>query len=101
MARDKWLLDRLLSRAIKVLLHARNARRSREARAAVPGAEGCLIADLSSIDETISLTEEVDKLGTVDGIIYNAGVALWSNRAFLPSIGCPSCLLCTLLRHIS
>lgn len=58
----------------KVVLHARNAERGREALKKVPGAEGVLFGDLSSIDETIKLAEQVNALGSFDAVIHNAGV---------------------------
>lgn len=67
----------LVEQGHKVVLHARNAKRGEEARAAVPGAEACLTADLSSIEETKKLAAEVNKLGNFDAIIHNAGVSPW------------------------
>lgn len=64
----------LVEQGHKVVLHARNAKRSEQAIAAVPGAEACLSADLSSIQETKDLAVEVNKLGKFDAIIHNAGV---------------------------
>lgn len=64
----------LVEQGHKVVLHARNAKRSEQAKAAVPGAEACLSADLSSIQETKNLATEVNKLGKFDAIIHNAGV---------------------------
>jgi NAD(P)-dependent dehydrogenase (short-subunit alcohol dehydrogenase family) len=67
----------LVEQGHKVVLHARNSKRSEQALAAVPGAEVCLTADLSSIEETKTLAKEVNKLGKVDAIIHNAGVGPW------------------------
>lgn len=58
----------------RVLLHARTAARAREATAAVPGAEGVVIGDLSSIAETKSVADQVNALGDFDAIIHNAGI---------------------------
>jgi NAD(P)-dependent dehydrogenase (short-subunit alcohol dehydrogenase family) len=58
----------------QVVLHARNSTRAKQALAAVPGAETALAADLSSIAETKALADEVNKIGTFDAIIHNAGV---------------------------
>lgn len=57
-----------------VVLHARNAKRSKDAMAAVPGAHSCLTGDLSSISETKDLAAQVNKLGKFDAIIHNAGI---------------------------
>jgi NAD(P)-dependent dehydrogenase (short-subunit alcohol dehydrogenase family) len=58
----------------KVVLHARNATRGKEALENVPGAETVVIADLTSIGETIQLAEKVNALGRFDVVIHNAGV---------------------------
>ncbi len=58
----------------QVVLHARNSKRVSEALAAVPGARAALAADLSSIEETKALAQEVNKIGAFDAIIHNAGV---------------------------
>ena len=57
-----------------VVLHARNSKRADDAMKNNPGAKAVLIADLSKMDETIRLAEEVNKLGPFDVIIHNAGV---------------------------
>lgn len=64
----------LVSQGHKVVLHARNAKRAREAIEKVPGAETVFSGDLSSIIETKSLAEDVNKSGVFDSIIHNAGV---------------------------
>ena len=64
----------LIAQGHKVVLHARNATRGREALAKVPGAETVVTADLTSIDETIQLSEKVNALGRFDAVIHNAGV---------------------------
>jgi len=64
----------LNSQGHKVVLHARNATRGREALAKVPGAETVVTGDLGSIDETIQLAEKVNTLGKFDVVIHNAGL---------------------------
>jgi NAD(P)-dependent dehydrogenase (short-subunit alcohol dehydrogenase family) len=64
----------LISQGYKVVLHARNAARGREALAKLPGAETVVTADLGSIDETIQLAEKVNALGKFDAVIHNAGL---------------------------
>lgn len=58
----------------RVTLHARNAERASQAKAAVPKAENVLIADLSSIQETKQLAADVNKAGPFDAVVLNAGV---------------------------
>lgn len=64
----------LLRQGHDVVLHARNAARGREALQKNLGAETVLTADLSSLEETIHLAQEVNKLGAFDAVIHNAGV---------------------------
>ncbi|QMU29040.1 SDR family NAD(P)-dependent oxidoreductase [Adhaeribacter radiodurans] len=64
----------LIDQKYQVVLHARNEKRGQEALNNVPGAEGVLTADLSSIDETIQLASKANALGPFDAIIHNAGV---------------------------
>ena len=64
----------LIAQGHQIVLHARNEKRGREALAKVPGAEGVVTADLSSIDETKQLASKVNALGTFDAVIHNAGV---------------------------
>jgi NAD(P)-dependent dehydrogenase (short-subunit alcohol dehydrogenase family) len=64
----------LVSQGHHVVLHARNAERGKEAMAKVPGADNVLTADLSSMEETKKLAEDVNALGKFDAVIHNAGV---------------------------
>ena len=58
----------------RVVLHARNTERAKQAWEKIPAAEDVLIADLSGIDETKALASRANALGTFDAIIHNAGV---------------------------
>ncbi|HEV7664938.1 MAG TPA: SDR family NAD(P)-dependent oxidoreductase, partial [Chloroflexota bacterium] len=58
----------------QVVLHARNARRSAEALAAVPQAEAVVLGDLSSIEQMKDVGRQVNALGTFDAVIHNVGV---------------------------
>jgi NAD(P)-dependent dehydrogenase (short-subunit alcohol dehydrogenase family) len=64
----------LVAQSHRVVLHARNEMRGRDALDKVPGAEGVVTADLSSIDETKQLASKVNALGKFDAVIHNAGV---------------------------
>jgi NAD(P)-dependent dehydrogenase (short-subunit alcohol dehydrogenase family) len=64
----------LVDEGHRVVLHARNESRAREAMLGVRGAEDVVIGDLSTIAETIALAEQVNALGSFDAIIHNAGV---------------------------
>jgi NAD(P)-dependent dehydrogenase (short-subunit alcohol dehydrogenase family) len=64
----------LVAEGHRVVLHARHAARAREAMKAVPGAEDALNGDLSSIEETKMLAEQVNAIGPFDAIIHNAAI---------------------------
>jgi NAD(P)-dependent dehydrogenase (short-subunit alcohol dehydrogenase family) len=58
----------------KVTLHARNADRASQARKAVPGAEGVLVGDISTIAGSKDFAEKAKKAGPWDTVVHNAGV---------------------------
>jgi NAD(P)-dependent dehydrogenase (short-subunit alcohol dehydrogenase family) len=58
----------------QVVLHARNQQRRQDVIKKLPGVEHVLVADLSSIEETKDLAKQVNKLGSFDAVIHNAGV---------------------------
>ena len=77
----------LVKQGHTVVLHARNSQRAKDALAAVPAAETCLIADLSSVEETKNLAAEANKLGTFDSVIHNAGTGYSSGSPNLTKEG--------------
>ncbi|WP_298648924.1 SDR family NAD(P)-dependent oxidoreductase [uncultured Proteiniphilum sp.] len=64
----------LIDQGHQVVLHARNTKRKEDTLKKTEGAEAVLTGDLLSIEETKALAGEVNKLGTFDAIIHNAGV---------------------------
>jgi NAD(P)-dependent dehydrogenase (short-subunit alcohol dehydrogenase family) len=64
----------LVEKGHKVVLHARNSKRGDDALKKVPGAENVITGDLSSIDETIKLSDQINALGVFNAVIHNAGV---------------------------
>jgi NAD(P)-dependent dehydrogenase (short-subunit alcohol dehydrogenase family) len=64
----------LVAKGYRVVVHARNERRAADVRKSVPGAEAVVMGDLSSMEETKKLAAQVNKLGTFDAVIMNAGV---------------------------
>jgi NAD(P)-dependent dehydrogenase (short-subunit alcohol dehydrogenase family) len=64
----------LVEQGHSVVLHARNQKRAQEAMEVVPGAETAAVGDLSSIAQTRSVADQVNKLGSFDAVIHNAGV---------------------------
>jgi NAD(P)-dependent dehydrogenase (short-subunit alcohol dehydrogenase family) len=65
---------RLLAEGHEVVLHARNGKRAKDAKAAAPDAKSVLIGDLESITETRALAEQANHVGRFDAVIHNAGV---------------------------
>ena len=64
----------LVKKGHSVVLHARNDQRAQDARAACPGAETCIVGDLSKIAETKKMAEDINHLGTFDCVMHNAGL---------------------------
>jgi NAD(P)-dependent dehydrogenase (short-subunit alcohol dehydrogenase family) len=72
----------------EVVVHGRNADRAKTAMAKCPGAAAVVTGDLSSINDTIKLSEDVNALGQFDAVIHNAGIYL-SQRRTLTADGLP------------
>jgi NAD(P)-dependent dehydrogenase (short-subunit alcohol dehydrogenase family) len=64
----------LIQQGHTVVLHARNAERGKDALHKNPGAEAVLTGDLSSIEETKTLAQEANRMGSFDAVIHNAGL---------------------------
>jgi NAD(P)-dependent dehydrogenase (short-subunit alcohol dehydrogenase family) len=64
----------LLADGHDVTLHARNAERAAQARAALPDAQHVVIGDLSSITATKDVAEQTNAIGRHDAVIHNAGI---------------------------
>jgi NAD(P)-dependent dehydrogenase (short-subunit alcohol dehydrogenase family) len=65
----------------RVVLHARNEERAASAATAVPGADGVLVGDLSSLADLRRLAAAARAAGPFDAVIHNAGVRLRAPRA--------------------
>lgn len=64
----------LIAGGHRVVLHARNEKRGKEALDKMPGAENLVTGDLGSLEETKELAAKVNALGRFDAVIHNAGV---------------------------
>jgi NAD(P)-dependent dehydrogenase (short-subunit alcohol dehydrogenase family) len=71
----------------RVVLHARNETRAKEALAAVPGAETAVAGDLSSITDCRQIAAQVNALGAFDAVIHNAGVGYREPRRIATADG--------------
>lgn len=85
----KMAAQLLIEQGHAVVLHARNEQRGREAMAAVPGAEGVVPGDLSSIAQTRSVADQVNAMGTFDAVIHNAAVGYQEPRRIETADGLP------------
>jgi NAD(P)-dependent dehydrogenase (short-subunit alcohol dehydrogenase family) len=70
----------LVEQGHRVVLHARNDARGRDAWKKTPEAENVLTADLSNIEEANELAHRVNELGSFDAVIHNAAVYETSGR---------------------
>jgi NAD(P)-dependent dehydrogenase (short-subunit alcohol dehydrogenase family) len=70
----------LIDQGHEVVLHGRNAGRSRDALAAAPGARGVVSGDLSTVAGARTVAAEVNKLGRFDAVIHNAGIGSRERR---------------------
>ena len=75
-----------------MVLHARDARRGREALDAVPGAEAVLTGDLASLAQTRVLAERANAGGPFDAVIHNAAVGYREKRRVQTEDGLPHVL---------
>ena len=79
----------LVEHGHRVVLHARNAARGKQALAALPGAESVVLGDLSSIAQTRALAEQVNKRGSFDAVIHNAGMGYQEPKRIITEDGLP------------
>ena len=66
--------EQLVSGGHDVVLHARDARRARDAISSVPGAADVLVGDLASVAAVRTLAESANAAGRFDAVIHNAAV---------------------------
>jgi NAD(P)-dependent dehydrogenase (short-subunit alcohol dehydrogenase family) len=64
----------LVEQGHRVVLHARNQQRADETKNRLPAAESVVIGDLTSIAQTRHVADQVNRLGTFDAVIHNAGI---------------------------
>jgi NAD(P)-dependent dehydrogenase (short-subunit alcohol dehydrogenase family) len=79
----------LVEQGHSVVLHARNEQRGQEALSAVPGAEGVVVGDLTSMAQTRRVAEQVNALGAFEAVIHNAGVGYREPRRIETEDGLP------------
>src|ERR1700750_419324 len=79
----------LIEQGHRVVLHARNPARADATRKAVAGAEDVVVGDLSSMAETRSVAEQVNRIGRFDAVIHNAGIGYREPRLVKTGEGLP------------
>lgn len=88
----KMAAQLLIEQGHKVVLHARDEARSREAMAGVPRAEGVVIGDLSTIKQMHDVAGQVNARGLFDAVIHNAAVGYREARRIETEDGLPRVL---------
>ncbi len=89
----------LVEQGHRVVLHARNEARARDAKAAVPGAAAVLTADLASIAQVKALAAQANALGPFDAVIHNAAVGYREKRRILTEDGLSHVFAVNTLAH--
>ena len=74
----------LMSEGHNVVLHARSRERASAVVDLTPRAARTVIGDLSSAVETRAIADQVNDIGRMDAIIYNAGIYLQPARGTTP-----------------
>lgn len=85
----KMAAELLIEQGHRVVLHARNEARGADVKGAVPGAEAVVIGDLSSIQQTRKVAEQVNALGKFDAVIHNAAVGYKEPQRIATEDGLP------------
>jgi NAD(P)-dependent dehydrogenase (short-subunit alcohol dehydrogenase family) len=79
----------LLEQGHRVVLHARNEQRGKDALAAAPGAEAVVVGDLAGIAQTRQVAEQVNDKGVFDAVIHNAAVGYREPKRLVTEDGLP------------
>jgi NAD(P)-dependent dehydrogenase (short-subunit alcohol dehydrogenase family) len=79
----------LIEQGHKVVLHARSTARAEETRKKVAGADDIVVGDLSSIAETKSVADQMNRLGRFDAVIHNAGIGCREPKLVKTTHGLP------------
>ena len=77
----------LVAAGHRVVLHARNAERGREAMRAVPGAQTVLLGNFASLAQTKHLAEAANALGRFDAVIHNAAIGFRERKHVMTEDG--------------
>src|SRR3981081_1655762 len=86
----KMAAELMVAAGHNVVLHARNEQRAAAARSSIPGAEAVVMGDLSSIDSTREVANQVNRLGAFDAVIHNAGIGYRERQRTATADGLPN-----------
>jgi NAD(P)-dependent dehydrogenase (short-subunit alcohol dehydrogenase family) len=64
----------LVAEGHEVVVHARSAERLASIESIIGGGAAAVVGDLSDLDQTRSVADQVNRLGRLDAVIHNAGV---------------------------
>jgi NAD(P)-dependent dehydrogenase (short-subunit alcohol dehydrogenase family) len=85
----KMAAQLLVEQGHHVVLHARNEERGAQAMASVPGVDGVVLGDLSSIKQIHTVAAQVNARGLFDAVIHNAAVGYRESRRIETEDGLP------------
>jgi NAD(P)-dependent dehydrogenase (short-subunit alcohol dehydrogenase family) len=85
----KMAAQLLIEEGHQVVLHARNETRAGQATASIPGADGVVIGDLSSIRQIHEMAAQANARGPFDAVIHNAAVGYREARRIETEDGLP------------
>jgi NAD(P)-dependent dehydrogenase (short-subunit alcohol dehydrogenase family) len=85
----KMAAELLIEQGHKVVLQARTTARAEETRKKVAGADDIVVGDLSSIAETKSVADQMNRLGRFDAVIHNAGIGYREPKLVKTTDGLP------------
>src|SRR6202789_2931712 len=77
----------LVEQGHSVVSHARNQQRADETQKRLPEAEEIVVGDLTSIAQTRHVADQVNRLGTFDAVIHNAGIGYREPRRIVTEDG--------------
>lgn len=72
-----------------VVLHARNERRAKDTKKALPQAESIVVGDVSTMAAMVSVAEQVNALGSFDAVIHNAAIGYREQKKPVTADGLP------------
>lgn len=79
----------LMDEGHQVVAHARSDARAEETQRKLPGVEQVLVGDFASLEQTRTLAEAANGLGTFDAVIHNAAIGYKERRRKVTGDGLP------------